>query len=288
MSAQLKPREISTEELFTQLEKNNYRINPAFVDITGSRSFGYLLTQLVFLDRHWGNETFYVKDSDLMERHRFTEWELCNGRRVLIKLGVISTQKRSDGQLSYKINKSKIVQLSQESGWGYLVEQSDISGGPAEDSSGGLPRNPRQLYKETNNKIKTIKLNNNIREKISVDNSIKQVGELFDFEKEQEKRAISYEQNFVLCKLLSDKVEKDVATRIVREFSIGEINAIIEGLQREIVRGTLRKNNAAYLVGSFNMLRKAKLAAKEAINLIGNNQTRGSNVKPPESKPFAF
>lgn len=67
-----------------------YHINPWFVEaLDKSIPYGYLLSQLVFLERNEGFKPFCRNDAYFIERYCFTEWNLRDGRKRMKELGLI-------------------------------------------------------------------------------------------------------------------------------------------------------------------------------------------------------
>src|SRR5678815_889576 len=81
-------------KLFDQLNGQTYNINPLYIDLTGSVTAGYLLTQLIFLSRAFKYKPFYRTDNELREAYRLGQKELMNNRNKLVSLGLISTQRQ--------------------------------------------------------------------------------------------------------------------------------------------------------------------------------------------------
>jgi hypothetical protein len=95
------------------LNQKLYDINPIYIDITGSITAGYLLTQLIFLSRSFGYREFCQTDAELQRDYRLGRRELADNRKKLISLGVISVVRKGvPAKLHYRINIEKIIELA--------------------------------------------------------------------------------------------------------------------------------------------------------------------------------
>ena len=107
-----------TEEefkLFDSLNKENFNINPIYITIAGGIKEGFFLTQLLYHARHNDYQPFCKLDDYFKEKYKFTKWDLTEGRKKLITLGILTTEKRPDGVLSYEIHVDKLIKMLKES-----------------------------------------------------------------------------------------------------------------------------------------------------------------------------
>lgn len=152
-------------KIFDALSAQNLQINPFYIEIAGSITGGYLLTQLVYLFRGFSYREFYQKDKDMMERLRLTEWELRAQKKELVKRALLRVR-YGKGKLSYyTINIERIIDIAVDKHVDKPIELSSRN----EDSSFLETRIPRiqkrgilgTVYKETNTKETLNKDTNN-------------------------------------------------------------------------------------------------------------------------------
>lgn len=115
-------------KLFDQLNAKSYHINPFYIEIAGSVTAGYLLTQLIFLSRSFAYEPFYRTDNVLRAAYKLGQKELMGARNKLIAAGLISIQRLGvPARLYYTINIDRIIELA--------IQLPAFQVDPAEDSS---------------------------------------------------------------------------------------------------------------------------------------------------------
>jgi len=100
-------------KLFDSLTAKQFNINPLYIKISGSVTAGYFLTQLGFLYRAFDYKEFWRTDKQLCEDYCLTLEEVMGNRKKLIKLGLISVERKGvPAKLHYTINISKIIELA--------------------------------------------------------------------------------------------------------------------------------------------------------------------------------
>ncbi len=250
-----------SKEILELMAKTNHNINPFYIKITKSITYGYFLSQLEFLYRSFGCRQFYRTDLQLKSYYHLTQKEIINARKRLVTLGFLKTRKRREGGLYYTLNIEKLYQLWLEYKEEYKsVENSENKAADyaqREESimpkgQNGIMPKGHNVYKEDNDQIKQI-IKNDLNEKHSVDN----FKEDFVVRKEQE-RDLDFERKKFFSLFTSKAVYKISALRAVVYLDVYVLQDIFNSYAHQN-KGKKIKNSSAYLTGCINKALKTKL-----------------------------
>jgi hypothetical protein len=241
--------DLSQFYLLDAISTENFQINPTFIKMTGSITTAFFLTQIMFLFRSYKYKPFYQTDKKMKERYSFTEWELRASRKKLQDMGLIKITRGKANVLYYEIDVSALIGQ-------YEVGAVDKKKS-AEETSGGVPRKPRDSAEETsghnNNKQRRYIKNNKQDRPVDKKAKIKDVCDAVFNKKESFEMGNSTHLYLELKSVLNlGDSTIEIILKDWEQFEI--INALQSCKQKYGLNGA---NSARYLMGA---LKKIKIA----------------------------